>query len=148
MAIGFLCGISTMERLSTDFFGIDQTCWSRTKQVVIRFFGLIISIIGIMVAAIILLQGDGETTPCPECTWLSCVPFPPWNAYDDRWWYCDDCGRMTAEIVQTPSLHLAMNCPDGSSVPVEIDADFDRNELERKLPDYCREYCPEVNVRL
>ena len=147
MAIGFLCGISTMERLSSDFFGIDQTCFTKTKQIMIRFFGLIISIIGIIVAAIILLRGDGATTPCPSCTWMTCVPFPPWKDYGDRWWYCDDCGRVTADIITYPSPHLAIDCPDGTSVPVEIAADFDRDALERDLPDYCRQYCPDVNAR-
>jgi hypothetical protein len=140
--IGFLCGISTMERLSTDFFGVDQTCFSRTKQITIRFFGLIISIVGILVATIILLEGDGQTTPCPSCTWLSCVPFPPWNDYGDRWWYCDDCGRVTADVITSPSLHLAVDCPDGTNVPVQISEDLSRDELEKNLPDYCREFCP------
>jgi hypothetical protein len=137
-----------MERLSHDFFGIDQGCISRTKHIIVRFFGLIISIISILVAIIILLEGDGQTTPCPDCTWLSCVPFPPWNDYSNRWWYCDDCGRVTADIVTDPSLHLSMYCPDGTNVPVELDANatLNRGELEHQLPDYCREYCPNVNA--
>jgi len=147
MGIGFLCGISTMERLPSDFFGIQQDWVTKTKQIVIRFFGLIVSIIGILVATIILLEGDGETTPCPSCSWLSCVPFPPWNDYSERWWYCDDCGRVSAEIVTQPSLHLDLECPDGTSVDVNLDpgTKVDKAELEQKLPAYCRDFCQEVS---
>jgi hypothetical protein len=49
MAIGLLCGLSTMERLSSDFFGMEENCWSQTKQIVVRFLGLIISVIGIII---------------------------------------------------------------------------------------------------
>lgn len=139
-----------MERLSSDFFGMEQkNCWSQSKQLLVRFFGLIISVIGIMVATIILLEGDGETTPCPGCAWLSCVPFPPWEGQTDKWWYCDDCGRVTANVIENPSLHLELECPDKTSVPIELDPDeeLDRDELEKNLPDYCRELCPSTDVR-
>jgi len=136
-----------MERLPSDFFGIQQDWVTKTKQIVIRFFGLIVSIIGILIATIILLEGDGETTPCPSCSWLSCVPFPPWNDYSERWWYCDDCGNVSAEIVLEPNLHLDLECPDGRSVDVDLNSKMkvDRVELERKLPKYCRDFCQEVN---
>ena len=117
----------------------------KTKQLLLRFLGLIISILGIIVALIILFNGDGQTTPCPECTLLSCVSFPPWNDYNNRWWYCDDCGIVTAEITSNPSPHLAIDCPDGSSVPVEIGTEYDRAQLERELPGFCRQFCPNVN---
>jgi hypothetical protein len=146
MMIGFLSGMSTMERLSSDFFGIEKTCCSKTKQIFIRFFGVIISVIGIIVSVIILLHGDGKSTPCPQCTWLSCVSFPPWNDYNHRWWYCDDCGLITADIITQPSPHLDLNCPDGTSVPVEISQNYERDELERQLPTYCRNFCPSVGA--
>lgn len=147
MAFGLLCGLSTMERLSTSFFGMEEGCWSQTKQLLIRFLGLIVSVISIIIAAIILLEGDGETTPCPDCTWLSCVPFPPWEEKNSKWWYCDDCGRVTAEIVHGAELHLQLQCPDGSSARVDLDSsegEPDRNYLEKSLPSYCREFCPVV----
>jgi membrane associated rhomboid family serine protease len=149
MAIGFLCGISTMERLSADFFGVEQSCYSKTKQVIVRFFGVILSVIGMIVATIVLFEGDGQTTPCPNCTWLSCVPFPPWAGQLDKWWYCDDCGRVVAEIVTSPSLHLELECPGGSSIAIDLDPneEINRAELEKNLPTYCREYCPTTDVR-
>lgn len=169
--IGLLCGLSTMERLPSDFFGMEESCWSQAKQIIFRFLGLIISIIGskfmptvdyncnrfsltntialiqVIVSAIILLRGDGETTPCPSCTWLSCVPFPPTS--NTKWWYCDDCGRVTAEIIQNPTLHLQLDCPGGTNVAIGLDADkpLDRKELEEELPSYCREFCPSIDAR-
>lgn len=149
MVIGLLCGLSTMERLSSDFFGMEENCWSQTKQIIVRFLGLIISVIGIIIAAVILLEGDGESTPCPGCAWMSCVPFPPWESQSNKWWYCDDCGRITAEIFHSPSLHLQLDCPDGTNVAVGLDAtseELDREQLERDLPAYCRELCPSVDA--
>ncbi|CAJ1947677.1 unnamed protein product [Cylindrotheca closterium] len=147
MGIGLLCGLSTMERLPSDFFGMEESFWSKAKQIVFRFLGLIVSVIGIIVSATILLRGDGETTPCPSCTWLSCVPFPPTS--NQKWWYCDDCGRVTAEIIQNPTLHLQLDCPGGTNVAIGLDADqpLDRKELEEQLPSYCREFCPSLDAR-
>jgi hypothetical protein len=144
MVLGFLCGLSTMDRLSSDFFGLEENCFARAKHVIMKFLGLIISIILIIITTVILMQGDGETAPCPNCMWLSCVPFPPWESQGDKWWYCDDCGRVTAEIVESPSLHLQLNCPGGTSVAVGLETDqVDREKLEDGLPSYCREYCPD-----
>ena len=149
MAYGLLCGLSTMERLSSDFFGMEESCWSHTKQIVVRFLGVIVSVISIIITAVILLEGNGVTTPCPSCTWLSCIPFPPWQSQTKKWWYCDSCGRATAEIVQYPSLHLQLDCPDGTSVAVGLDPSqpANRASLEKQLPSYCREYCPGSHSR-
>jgi len=98
MIYGFLCGLSAMERLSAGFFGMEEGWMAHAKQFVVRFFGIIISIACIVTTLILLLQGDATTKPCPGCTWLSCVPFPPWETNDNKWWYCDDCGRVTAEF--------------------------------------------------
>jgi len=149
MIFGFLCGLSTMERLSSDFFGMEQSCWMKTKQVIVRFFGVIVSVIGILIATIILMEGDGQYNPCPTCTWLSCVPFPPWEGAATKWWYCDDCERVTANIIQEPNLHLELTCPDGTSVAVGIETEYeelDREQLVKELPSYCREYCANVDA--
>jgi hypothetical protein len=133
-----------MDRLSSDFFGLEENCYARTKHVIVKFLGLIISIMLIIITTIILMQGDGETAPCPNCMWLSCVPFPPWENQGSKWWYCDDCGRVTAEIVESPSLHLQLACPGGTSVAVGLETDqVDREQLEDDLPSYCRQYCPD-----
>jgi hypothetical protein len=58
--------------------------------------------------------------------------------------YCDDCGRVTAEIVNTPSLHVQLECPDGTKVAIGLDSqeEIKREELINELPDYCRQFCP------
>lgn len=145
---GLLCGLSTMERLSDSFFGMEKDCFTRVKQIITRFLGLIIGIILIIITTVILLQGDGETAPCPNCMWLSCVPFPPWKSQADKWWYCDDCGRVSAEIIESPSLHLQLDCPGGMNVAVGLETEqIDRKKLEEELPGYCREFCPVLDKR-
>lgn len=143
MIYGFLCGISTIERLSVDFFGMEETWFARAKHFVLRFFGIIVSLVTIIITLIVLMQGDGETTPCPNCTWLSCVTFPPWEGETSKWWYCDDCGTVTADTVQTPYLHLNLDCPDGTVVSIDLtnEDDVSKAVLQRRLPTYCRAFC-------
>lgn len=143
MIYGFLCGMSTMERLSSDFFGMEEGCASRAKHFVLRFFGIILTVVSIVGTLVVLMQLDGTTTPCPACTWISCVPFPPWAPSDGKWWYCDDCGRVTADVVTEPTLHLDLDCPAGNVVTVDLtdEDDVSRTVLRKKLPTYCREYC-------
>ena len=151
MIFGFLCGMSTMERVSSDFFGVEEKrCWSTFKNIFARFFGLIISIAGIMAATIILLEGDGVTNPCESCSALSCISFPPWNPQDNRWWYCDDCSQVTAEARINPAtgvFHaLDMTCPDGTIESIDLSdlGSKDKAWLERNLPNFCRQNCKSI----
>ena len=149
MVYGFLCGISTMGRLSTDFFGLEEDVLQRTKHFVVRFFGLIVSFASIVATLIILLQSDGTTDVCPNCTWLSCIPFPPWEDDTSKWWYCDDCGSVTADIVAQPNLRLDLYCPSGATAEIDLEGEtnLDRDILEKRLPKYCREFCPLAEER-
>lgn len=145
MVYGFLCGISTIERLSADFFGMEEGFLNNAKHFVLRFFGLIITLASIITTIVVLMNGDATETPCPNCTWLSCVSLPPWADSTSKWWYCDDCGRVMADVVSEPSLHLVLHCPSGVLATVELDPDeskFDRAVVQKHLPSYCREYCP------
>jgi len=151
MIFGFLSGMSTMERVSSDFFGVEEKrCWSTFKNIFARFFGLIISIAGIMAATIILLEGDGVTNPCESCSALSCISFPPWNPQDNRWWYCDDCSQVTAEARINPAtgvFHaLDMTCPDGTIETIDLSdlGSKDKAWLERNLPNFCRQNCKNI----
>jgi hypothetical protein len=149
MIYGFLCGLSTIQRLTADFFGMEEGWTAQAKQVITRFFGIIISVASITVTLIVLFNGNADKTPCPSCTWLSCVPFPPWADSDNKWWYCDDCGRVTADVVSTPTFHLDLTCPSGATAAIELDpATFDRSAASKHLPAYCREYCPLVEAGL
>ena len=141
MVYGFLCGLSTIRRLSTDFFGIESGWAARVKQFAVHFCGIIISLTLIITTLIVLFKGDATQTPCPGCTWLSCVPFPPWET--NKWWYCDACGHVTATIVSNPTFHIELNCPSGVTAIVDLNNNkVDRNNLVKHLPSYCREFCP------
>ena len=147
LVYGFLCGVSTMERLSTDFFGLEEAWTTRAKHFVLRFFGIILSLTSIIITLVVLLQSDGESSPCPNCFWISCVPFPPWRDDDSKWWYCDDCGKVTADLVQDPQPHLDLYCPAGGTMSVDLSntTDLSRTTLQKKLPSYCREFCPDIH---
>uniref|UniRef100_A0A7R9WA06 rhomboid protease n=1 Tax=Pseudictyota dubia TaxID=2749911 RepID=A0A7R9WA06_9STRA len=151
MVFGFLCGLSTMERIASDFFGVEERrCWSITKNIIARFFGIIISIVSIMAATIVLLEGDGVTSPCHTCNTLSCVPFPPWSEKDDKWWYCDDCGDVTADAKIDPTTgafnQLDLKCPDGQRATFDLDVpQTDKAWLEGHLPKFCRQHCEKTH---
>ena len=148
MVYGFLCGLSTMERLSTDFFGIATTFWTRLRNVFIRFSGLILSVVLIMITTGVLVDFDAGTSPCPSCRYVSCVPFPPWAGEDNKWWYCDDCSRVTADAKLDSSGYysLSMSCPDGEIEEIDLSDQLvtDRQWIQRQLPTMCRKYCDQV----
>jgi membrane associated rhomboid family serine protease len=146
---GFCCGISTIERLAVGFFGINIDKCSQLGNSFMRFFGLIISIIAIMVTTIILVQSDGLTSPCPGCRYISCIPFPPHTK--DKWWYCDDCDIVTADLFrsgQDAGVYQQINlyCPNGDVEEILIanDGIDDKEVLRRALPSYCRAHCEDV----
>ena len=149
---GFCIGLSSIERLASTFFGIratEESKWSRLSGIIMRFFGLIVSIIAIMATTIVLVQSDGVTSPCNGCRYISCVPFPP-NA-DEKWWYCDDCDIVTADIFQSTDgtglyEQVDINCPNGEieQIPIDDEQIYDKEELRRLLPSLCRNQCDEV----
>jgi membrane associated rhomboid family serine protease len=143
---GFCCGISTIERLAVGFFGVNTDKCSRLGSNFMRFFGLIVSIIAIMVTTVVLVQSDGVTSPCHGCRYISCVPFPP-NA-EEKWWYCDDCDVVTADLFRAgegEGLYEQINihCPNGEVEEIVIaDENIeDKEVLRRALPAYCRAHC-------
>ena len=79
--IGLLCA-STMLDL-VDLFGRGNGKLNRTVAMTFlsRFFGVIVSFVLMVIAIIVLFNGDGLTTPCQSCSVLSCVSFPPWASY-------------------------------------------------------------------
>jgi len=146
---GFCCGISTIERLAVGFFGVNTDKCSRLGSNFMRFFGLIVSIIAIMVTTVVLVQSDGITSPCHGCRYISCVPFPP-NA-EEKWWYCDDCDVVTADLFRASEgsgLYEQINvyCPNGEVEEIAIaDENIqDKEVLRRALPAYCRAHCNDV----
>ncbi|KAL7469309.1 hypothetical protein ACHAXS_009575 [Conticribra weissflogii] len=145
MIYGFLCGLSTIERLSTDFFGIATSFWSKLRNIFIRFAGLILSVVLIMVTTAVLVDSDGFASPCSSCRYVSCVPFPPWAGEDNKWWYCDDCSRVTADAKLDSSGYysLSLTCPDGAIEEIDLSDQLvtDRQWIRRQLPTFCRKHC-------
>lgn len=149
MIYGFLCGLSTMERLSTGFFGVPTTAWGRARDILIRFSGLIISVVLIMITTSVLADFDANgPSPCPKCRYVSCVPFPPWAGEENKWWYCDDCSQVTADAKLDSSGYysLSMTCPNGEIEEIDLSDQLvtDRQWIQRQLPMMCRKNCDQV----
>ena len=153
---GFLCGTSTMHRVTTDMFGDQKkkTFWTTVKHNALRFFGIILTVVALCTSFALLMSGDGKTTPCPSCDALSCVSFPPWKAYDKKWWYCDNyCSNVIAHATLNSTTseydHLSIECPSGDMVILNFDEhslEQDKAWLEGKLPKLCRTHCPYVEI--
>ncbi len=149
MVYGFLCGLGTIQLVSPKFFQKEDanspSCCSRSKRFFFRFFGVLISLAGIIVSSIVLMSGDGETNPCTSCTYMSCIAFPPWTSQDNKWWYCDDCARATATGTMENGVFSSLNitCPNGMNEVLEVEESWPQDEfgLEGMLPMLCREHC-------
>lgn len=149
LVYGFLCGITTIERLEVGFFGISQDPWTQCKNLTIRFSGLIVSVCLIMLTTILLVESDGMTSPCNGCRYVSCVPFPPWT--EKKFWHCDDCDQVTADAKKADSNSqffdsLDLTCPDGQieSIDIKDESISDREDIRKNLPTYCRANCEYV----
>jgi membrane associated rhomboid family serine protease len=145
---GFCCGLSTLERLGEGFFGVTGTKYDQFKKLVVRFFGIIVSVISIVVTTIVLANSDGTTSPCNGCRYISCVPFP---FREEKWWYCDDCDFVSADLYAASDgsgLYetIDITCPGGNVTEVAIAKDgiTSKEVLQKRLPTYCRDYCADV----
>lgn len=86
MFFGFLCGLSTMKRLSKAFFGVKTNLLSQLQTFLVRFFGIIFTVICVIIASIVLVSlQNGTIIKCPGCRYVSCVPFPFWET-ENKWW--------------------------------------------------------------
>jgi len=154
---GFCIGCASIERLASGFFGIRSSAgesysWARVRKTIFRYFGLIVSLLVIMVTTVVLIQSDGVTTPCPGCRYISCIPFPP--HVDEKWWYCDDCEVVTADLFPATDGsgvydHVEIHCPNGDLEDVNIREEgiSDTDVLRHALPSYCRASCADVYLR-
>ena len=141
---GFLCGLSTLSYLSRTFFGVSTSLWVKTRVMIVRFFGIIVSLSLILASFGFLLNG-GEDFKCGPCRFISCVPFPFWTARDNKWWYCDDCNMATAEVNFTStSTSLDMTCPNNAIAFFELAYPTNQDNLRTQLPTLCRKYCSDV----
>mmetsp|Transcript_22351 Transcript_22351/g.31484 ORF Transcript_22351/g.31484 Transcript_22351/m.31484 type:complete len:450 (-) Transcript_22351:33-1382(-) len=147
MLYGFLIGLTTMERLSKAFFGVHTDCATRLRSFLIRFFGLILSVMLIIATVIILANSEGKKVPCKGCRYFSCVPFPFWASEDKKWWYCDDCPLSQAEAHQdretTYYTSIDLTCPNGEVQYIDLSGEdiTDKDWLREQLATFCRESC-------
>ena len=148
LVYGLLCGLSTIERLAVGFFGLQSQQEPWWKMHLLRFSGLIASILSIVITTVVLVQSDGVTSPCHGCRYISCVPFPP-NA-DEKWWECDDCDFVTADLFTRPDdgmyEEIALTCPDGQIETIDVSEKqwYEKDHVRQALPSYCRDVCENV----
>lgn len=150
MLLGFLIGLTTMERLSKAFFGVSTNCATYSRNIMVRCFGIILSLILLIVTVTILARSKGRRIPCQGCRYFSCVPFPFWAEEDKKWWYCDDCplSRGLAHISNKTNYFTSIDitCPDGVIENINISGKGikDKDWLQKKLPNFCRKHCENI----
>lgn len=154
MVLGFLCGLSTMQRLPKSFFGVKTNAVSKARAIIVRFLGIIISVICVF-AGFIELGTGGLKVRCEGCRYISCVPFPFWRE-NDKWWYCDDCNKpvVNGRLFQDPSslffTHMHLTCPDKSIVNITLTNVEDESQkfFKHNLAAYCRSECDNIFANL
>lgn len=146
---GLCCGLSTIERLGVGFFGLRSDKYSKAWNAFVRFFGLIVSVILIMVTTVLLAKSNGVTSPCNDCRYISCLPFPP--RANNKWWYCDDCNMVKADLFVDSGgsglyRQINLTCPDGTIEDINIASDgmYSKQAVQQALPTFCRKNCPNV----
>ena len=102
-----------------------------------------------MITTVLLVGSDGQTSPCPSCRYVSCVPFP--FGTENKWWNCDDCDFAVADLVKLHATsvnydRIDLTCPDGEIEFIVITSEqiSDREKIRSNLPKYCRDNCEEV----
>ena len=146
--LGTFCASTMLNEVNLFGMHFHQEALSFRHSLVSRYFGLIVSLLCMVAATVVLFMGDGVTSPCPSCGVLSCVSFPPWENYENRWWFCDDCGEVKGlgRIDERTGEYYAieLKCPEGETVIFNLDDDIDKSHeaLEKYLPSFCREKCP------
>jgi membrane associated rhomboid family serine protease len=145
---GLCLGLSTLEALPVGFFGIQSTSIvDKIRTLFVRYFGLFVSFVLILTSTIFLATSAVGDNPCPNCRYISCVPFP----FKNPWWYCDDCAFVMADLFkdtvnETTYSRMELTCPDDTIQEIDISHDqwSTRESIEKHLPSYCREYCDSV----
>jgi Rhomboid family len=145
MVYGLMLGLSSLQALPVGFFGVSASRLEKFRTVTVRFFGVILSVVLIIITIAILATMKAGDSPCPRCRYISCVPFPP--LVEEKWWYCDDCDFVTATLYRSPDGNydiIDLFCPGGATEVISINGTLgsDQEVLRRKLPSFCRESCP------
>jgi membrane associated rhomboid family serine protease len=146
LVYGFLVALTILERLPLSFFGTGSGICHQLRIASYRCVGFIIAATLICVTTVVLGESDGLRSPCYQCRYISCAPFPFWT--ESKWWYCDGCDAAFGDIYRRTGdvffSDLELFCPTNGEV-VDIDI-FDKRYTEiygiqEALPSFCREYC-------
>jgi hypothetical protein len=121
----------------------------KMRKALVRFIGVIFSILLIIATTAILATMQVGDSPCKNCRYVSCVPFPFWT--EEKWWYCDDCDFVTATLYRNPDPDgnndydvVDLVCPDGTVESISVNGSLggDQEVVRHKLPTFCRQLCP------
>jgi hypothetical protein len=111
---GACSAFSAIYAMPVGFFGVDtsNTTWAKIRTFLIKFSGLIVTIVLIFSSTVWLAKSEPGEIPCEGCRYISCVPFPFFQ--EDKWWYCDDCDGTSAKLFLENDVYVSMdlNCPD------------------------------------
>lgn len=148
LVYGFLLSSTVLEHLPLSFLGAKNGFCHRFRIKSLRFVGAAISVSLMVVSVGLLSQSDGLTTPCPGCRYISCIPMPFWREAGDRWWECDDCAAVQADVFRTRGdpffKEVEIFCPSGEVVTVDVEDERfdDLKDVSNVVPDFCRALCP------
>jgi membrane associated rhomboid family serine protease len=145
---GLCIGLSTLEVLPVGFFGVQTTSLlDKIRTLFVRYFGLLLSFVLMLTSTIYLATSQVGDNPCPNCRYISCVPFP----FHKPWWSCDDCSFVMADLFKknvndTYYDRIELTCPDQTLESISIASDqwTTREQVQKRLPSYCREHCDSV----
>ena len=85
MLYGILYALPFTHKLDLHFFGRKSVC-NRMATCTMRLVGFFAGISLLIASSVLLSRSDGSTSPCEECRFISCVPFPFWK--ENKWWEC------------------------------------------------------------
>jgi hypothetical protein len=146
MCCAFTLLPTVVDNVMVGVFNVSVGTCGKIRMYMIRFLGLIITLLLIMASTIWLATSDpGEKPPCSGCRYISCIPFPPFQ--EKKWRYCDDCDMVVGELYIDKSTNyydkIDLTCPNNAIVSINVAQDniTDSNVILRNLPTYCRAQC-------
>lgn len=145
LAYGMCCALSTLPTVNVGFFGVELGSWNKMRMIFVRFFGLIFTLVLIMVTTIWLATSTPGETPCSGCRYISCVPFPFFQ--QEKWWYCDDCDFVSGDLYMNENneyyVKVDLTCPDKTVIDIDVSANHIKqfNAMKKSLPTLCRQHC-------
>jgi len=143
---GICVGIPLMRKLgSSGFFGGNRREKRRRDRSLCGcrvVSGMVAIALFASTAAFLWRATDHPVTLCKQCRYITCVPFPWWKG-EDKWWHCDDCDIVQADLLYSVSTtYLEISCPFGDLPTIDLMVlDADPSQVVAELPTHCRNHC-------